>query len=359
MGDSSNQTSLSSDGTAGYGTLNEPEPYRVFTERDAPDRIRYKWKVLWGGREGFSRRTTEAVRHRIRARRLPSSYPVTLFTRKIAQIQMDEIATFSVTKMCVADEMTRTLIRLPGISERSHVADCTACVGGNTVSFARRFDRVTSIELDPRRCAMLQNNIRVCENEVRGYRRGRYFARVDVRRGDCTRVCLDLPRQDILFFDPPWGGKAYKEKDKIPLYLGGILLDDIARALGHVCTYVAMKLPLNADVRRTLEDRSARVVLDRKFKKMWLLVVRYEHCATKDRPFSESRRLAADAMRELRSRRRETTTIEDVSPDSSHDSSHKRVDRPRDDASSRVASENKKCNASESKKRRRRDGQKA
>ena len=236
--------SLDKDGSAGYGETKLP--LRAFRENDAPEKIRWKWKYLWGD----------------------------LHRRARERIQMDEVATFSVTRMNVAREMTNILKRLPNISEKSSIIDCTACVGGNTVAFARYFDHVTAIELDEKRCEMLRNNLGVVDEERRRTRR--FFAKVNVLRGDCLKLCPTLPTQDILFFDPPWGGVDYKKLDKVPLFLGSVPFDRVCLSLGTRSRYVAMKLPLNADVDAILTDKSrVNVVVNRKFKKMWVLVVKY------------------------------------------------------------------------------------
>ena len=116
---------MEGDGSAGYGETSSAQP---FTHSTAPPRLKYKWRMLWGGL------TTEAQ----------------------AAIQMDEVATFSVTHMRVANEMSSILKTLGGVSERSSITDATACVGGNTASFARFFRSVHAIELDPHRCEMLR-----------------------------------------------------------------------------------------------------------------------------------------------------------------------------------------------------------
>ena len=236
---------LDKDGSAGYGETKLP--IRAYQERDAPEKIRWKWKYLW----------------------------CDLSPRARERIRMDEVATFSVTRMNVARDMTDILKRLPSISEKSSIVDCTACVGGNTVAFARYFDHVTAIELDEKRCDMLRNNLQVVDDERR--RKRKFFAKVNVLQGDCLKLCPTLPTQDIIFFDPPWGGVDYKKLDKVPLFLGSMPLDRVCSSLGARSQYVALKLPLNADVDAILTDTSnVSVVVNRKFKKMWLLVVKYK-----------------------------------------------------------------------------------
>ena len=157
------------------------------------------------------------------------------------------------------------------------------------MAFARYFDHVTAIELDERRCDMLRNNLRVVDDERRRTRR--FFAKVNVLRGDCLKLCPKLSNQDILFFDPPWGGVDYKKSDKVPLFLGSLALDQVCLSLGIRSRYVALKLPLNADVDAILSDKArVSVVVNKKFKKMWLLVVKYSEDDMKKKKEEESLR---------------------------------------------------------------------
>ena len=45
----------------------------------------------------------------------------------------------------MADKFTDAIAQLPGVSPTTPVVDATACVGGNALSFAKRFQRVVAI----------------------------------------------------------------------------------------------------------------------------------------------------------------------------------------------------------------------
>lgn len=64
-----------------------------------------------------------------------------------AQLQMDAEASYSITDDVTADEITAKCASLPGVSGRgieTTVVDLTACVGGNLMSFSKRFAHVVS-----------------------------------------------------------------------------------------------------------------------------------------------------------------------------------------------------------------------
>ena len=91
---------------------------------------------------------------------------------------------------------------------------------------------------------MLHNNVTICRQ---AFKKPPLEAQVQVFCGDCIELCPAL-EQDILILDPPWGGKAYKDKELVPLFLSGLSMGTVVRGLVPFCKYVALKLPLNADV---------------------------------------------------------------------------------------------------------------
>ena len=68
--------------------------------------------------------------------------------------------------------------------------------------------------------------------------------------------------------DPPWGGVDYKSHAKVPLFLSGAALHDLGAAFGSLTRYVALKLPLNADIGGFEADYTAKVVLNKKYRKL-------------------------------------------------------------------------------------------
>ena len=73
-------------------------------------------------------------------------------------------------------------------------SDGMACVGGNTISFAKKFHKVIANELDASRYNILQHNTK----EVAGCSSNVEFRNESV---------LDLVKQarfDVLFLDPEW-----------------------------------------------------------------------------------------------------------------------------------------------------------
>ena len=208
----------------------------------------------------------------------------------IARLQVDAVAGYSVTDARTAQQTTELLLRLPGIPRRgAKIVDGTACVGGNTISFAvDGFGDVVAVELDGCRCDMLQHNIEVVRNHyarqpnvsfcsVKVLRANilellrlshestsKLSLSPDVKSTEAGMHTTPLATADILFLDPPWGGTGYGDAgDNIDLSLGDVPIPELCSRVLTSCllrgtaaggatgsySYVALKLPVNFNVK--------------------------------------------------------------------------------------------------------------
>jgi 16S rRNA G966 N2-methylase RsmD len=128
------------------------------------------------------------------------------------------------------------------VAKNLSITDATAGAGGNVISFAKKFKKICAIECDVNRYNFLINNIAAYK-----------FDNVLCYCDDATKLLYDLTNQDIFFFDPPWGGKEYKNKVAIRLCLSEIPIEDIcinifnnikSLSFPHI---IALKLPHNYD----------------------------------------------------------------------------------------------------------------
>lgn len=183
-----------------------------------------------------------------------------------ANMRFDDVAMYSVTDQRTADAISRRLLQF--VSKKSCVANATACVGGNTWSFSKHFERVIAIERDKLRHEYLVHNMRIL-----GARN------VEVIQGDALHLLLLQPTAkpplDLVFVDPPWGGPEYKKATRVSLTLSGKPLYAVVDALAGVARYVALKLPVNHDTHAMVNAcQRADMVLHERFKKMHLVVLR-------------------------------------------------------------------------------------
>jgi hypothetical protein len=147
------------------------------------------------------------------------------------------------------------------------MVDGTAGIGGNTFGFSRLFRKVHAIEVDAKRCALLQHNAAAaCTN-----------ANVACHHGSVLDLCTPFP---LMFLDPPWGGCQYYRTKLLQLQLGGVTLPALLnrwaiRSNRFRPMVVGIKVPRNFArewFERQLCARAALYSLHT-FPKMLLLVV--------------------------------------------------------------------------------------
>lgn len=184
-----------------------------------------------------------------------------------SQLVLDHEASYSVTDQVTADKITRS-IRAVIDDPNATITDGTACVGGNTYSFAKSFIYVHAIEIDPLRHSYLSHNMSLLG-----------LSNVDCILSDITN---DYQRryQDIIFLDPPWGGPDYKQNPNIQLYLSKKELADVCIDMSIYCNYIALKVPTNFSV-DTFDARVngvlERVQYNTALRKMCLIIYRCIH----------------------------------------------------------------------------------
>ncbi|QJX70940.1 hypothetical protein F-liban_171 [Faustovirus] len=118
------------------------------------------------------------------------------------------------------------------------ITDATANCGGSVLALARVYGSINAVEISHETMAVLQHNV------------GLYnITNVKFVESDYTKVMCDL-KQDVVFIDPPWGGRGYDVRANIRLRLGDLSLIDIAKKLylGKLTKLIVMKLPYNYDL---------------------------------------------------------------------------------------------------------------
>jgi 16S rRNA G966 N2-methylase RsmD len=128
------------------------------------------------------------------------------------------------------------------------IIDATANVGGDSINFMRLYPHASlrSIEINPKVAHILRRN----------------FANLNLILGtnlryDTTAINMSARdylaedrSADLIFFDPPWGGRAYKELETVPLELDGQSLGSLIRTIldRGMTSLVIVKAPSNVDL---------------------------------------------------------------------------------------------------------------
>lgn len=149
-------------------------------------------------------------------------------------IKYDEESLYSVTDQITANKITRDLVKyVPKTS--AAILDATACIGGNTISFADTYEHVYACEMNHVRAAFLRDNLALLG--IRNY---------TLHVGDCLEYIRGSGLiYDLIFLDPPWGGRGYKAEKSIHLYLSGRNLADVIPDIAPSARYIAIKTPVN------------------------------------------------------------------------------------------------------------------
>ena len=161
-----------------------------------------------------------------------------LFPRKegvdLTQLQTTPEGLYSITRR-------RDALRILGVMRSMlptmhlTITDATACIGGDTLNFALHFSHVQSVEQNADNFQALANNVNVYG-----------FTNVTLHHADVT-TCFDW-KTDVLYVDPPWGGKDYKQHTDLDVWLGEIRLDHWLAILfeqTRAPPYIFLKLPTN------------------------------------------------------------------------------------------------------------------
>lgn len=148
------------------------------------------------------------------------------------------------------------------------ITDCTACIGGNTLSFAQNFKFVHAIELDKNRSLYLENNIKVYN-----------YNNVFVYNEDCLNLVNKIDDHTVIFIDPPWGGKDYKKESLLRLSLSNISIEQICNdmmdnlKMKKVPKLIVLKLPINYDIRFLYDTVNSNTIYLYNLIKMYIIVI--------------------------------------------------------------------------------------
>ena len=129
-----------------------------------------------------------------------------------SKLEITPEGSFSITRRRDGNRIINLLNYVFHNLSNYYITDCTACVGGDTINFSLNAKHVHSIELKYENYKALKNNVSVYN-----------LTNVTLYHADCLEI-FDW-YTDILYIDPPWGGKEYKNNPLIDSYLSNVRLD--------------------------------------------------------------------------------------------------------------------------------------
>lgn len=151
------------------------------------------------------------------------------------KIKFTEEGTYSISSPAEASEIS---LLIKKYCSGKTITDGTANMGGNVLSFSYLFNDVNAIELN-------EENFNVMKNNLKQYKR----KNINYCLGDSLEIIPTL-KQDIIFFDPPWGGKNYKKHKQLNITLGGKTLQELIEIFSKYCSCIVFKLPRNTNLHK-------------------------------------------------------------------------------------------------------------
>lgn len=155
---------------------------------------------------------------------------------KMEDLQITNIGKYSVSCPEVAAYVTG-IVQKYFKKKSITVTDANANVGGNTISFAMNFGKVNAVEIIPMHCKIIENNLKVYGLNKK----------VTIHCNDYFDV-MDKLKQDVIYFDPPWGGASYKNVKCLNLYLNSVRMDKVINYLKGKAKLIVMRVPYNFDL---------------------------------------------------------------------------------------------------------------
>ena len=128
------------------------------------------------------------------------------------------------------------------VMQSGSVTDATGGIGCMTIALTQGFPHVNSVDINRHRSLIIRHNCNLLlppdvARRVHVYH-GDYTLRHD------TRHTL---RQNVIFFDPPWGGPHYIHTHKLRLEMSGVPMETLVHQTAHEAQFVVLNAPTNFD----------------------------------------------------------------------------------------------------------------
>ena len=173
---------------------------------------------------------------------------------------LDEVGYYSATSEKIAKIITKLINKY--VDKKSIITDGTAGVGGNTISFAKFFKKINAVEINIDRFSYLQNNINLHKQQDQ----------INLYNMDYV-TSYHMLKQDVIFLDPPWGGKTYKQEKQLRLYLSQLCIVDFCNKLMHHSKIIVLKVPKNFDFKHFNTYIKYNTIYIYSLQKMFIVII--------------------------------------------------------------------------------------
>jgi hypothetical protein len=158
----------------------------------------------------------------------------------LTKLKITKEGEYSITRRRDAERIRNVMVSVLKTPETMIITDATGCVGGDTIHFGFLFQQVFSIEKNIDNFLALANNVQVYD-----------LKNTFLYCGDSVEMYNWYT--DVLYVDPPWGGKEYRNKKDLDLWMSekrlDVWLEDILLRKNRP-KYIFLKLPVNYNFKR-------------------------------------------------------------------------------------------------------------
>jgi adenine-specific DNA methylase len=165
--------------------------------------------------------------------KLFTTYFPTFSKINYTKLKISNIGLYSIAKPFISERICKLILKCTSTSKIT-ITDALSNVGGTTMMFASYFQNVNACEIVSLHCDILKNNLMVYN----------LYKKVTVLNNDYITIMKKI-KQDVIFFDPPWGGKNYKNETSIRLGINNINITFIVNMLFTHAQYICIRVPYN------------------------------------------------------------------------------------------------------------------
>lgn len=168
---------------------------------------------------------------------------------RMCKIKLAKDSPYSMSGREGVDILSDTIIH-PRIQKPRNIIDGTANIGSDSIGLSYKFPEATirAVELDPYTFEKLKYNVDIV------YRRSDM---IKVKNMSILKFLENTKiKHDVVYIDAPWGGRDYKEKEVMKLYLDGKELSEVYRIYKEKASLFIFKIPINYDIKYFIRSLS-------------------------------------------------------------------------------------------------------
>lgn len=149
------------------------------------------------------------------------------------KLKMSNIGFYSMVKPEIAEKVCKIIIKLMN-SKNITVTDALGNMGGFTLTLAKYFSHINVCEIVKEHCHILENNIKIY-----GFQQ-----KINLYCADYFDYMYDF-EQEIILFDPPWGGTDYSCHKYLNLSINNVNIICVIKKLLDRAKYILLIVPYN------------------------------------------------------------------------------------------------------------------